>query len=118
MVTGRRGIGRDLGSDNAVYVRTRPVLPDVRLVMASVGRPHHRVRTRILPDMSGIDAVAELRRDPEQSGCVFVAVAAHGKEYLPSPSPFDQHFVKPTDPASLLDDLSGLAARRTPPSRA
>ncbi len=66
--------------------------------------------TSRLPGMSGIEVAAELRRDPEQSGCVLVAVSGHGKESLPSPSPFDQHFVKPVDPASLLDYLSEVEA--------
>jgi CheY-like chemotaxis protein len=70
-----------------------------------------------LPGMSGIDVAKEFRRDPEQAGCVLVAVSGHDKENLPSPSPFNQHFVKPVDVASLLDYLSEIEARRTPPFR-
>ena len=87
------------------------------IAAANLQKPQVVLLDLTLPGMSGIDVVAELRRDPEQSGCVSVAVSGHGKEYLPSPSPFDQHFVKPVDPASLLDYLSEVEARRTPPSR-
>ena len=49
---------------------------------------------------------AELRRDPERSRCILVAVSGYGKDSLPSPSPFDGYFVKPLDFASLLAYLS------------
>jgi two-component system CheB/CheR fusion protein len=84
---------------------------------ANLQKPHVVLLDLTLPDMSGLDVAAELRRDLERSGCVLVAISGHGKESLPSPSPFDQHFVKPVDPASLLDYLSELEARWTPPSR-
>jgi CheY-like chemotaxis protein len=87
------------------------------IAAANLQKPHVVLLDLTLPDMSGIDVAAELRRDPEQSGCALVAISGHGKESLPSASPFDQHFLKPVDPASLLDYLSEVEARQTPPSR-
>jgi CheY-like chemotaxis protein len=69
-----------------------------------------------LPGMSGLDVAAELRRDPEQSGCVLVAISGHGQESVPSPSPFDRYFVKPLDIVSLLACLAKIQARQKPPS--
>jgi CheY-like chemotaxis protein len=69
-----------------------------------------------LPGMSGIEVAAELRRDPERSGCVLVAITGHGKDRLPSPSPFDRYFAKPLDIVSLLAYLSEIQARQKPPS--
>jgi CheY-like chemotaxis protein len=87
------------------------------IAAANLQKPHVVLLDLTLPSMSGIDVAAALRRDPEQSGCVLVAISGHAKESVPSPSPFDEHFVKPVDPASLLDYLSEVEARRTPPSR-
>jgi CheY-like chemotaxis protein len=69
-----------------------------------------------LPGMSGIEVAAELRRDPERSRCVLVAVTGHGKDRLPSPSPFDGYFAKPLDFVSLIAYLSEIPARQEPPS--
>jgi CheY-like chemotaxis protein len=65
-----------------------------------------------LPGMSGIDVATELRRDPERSGCVLVAITGHGAESLPSPSPFDGYFAKPLDFVALIAYLSEISARR------
>jgi CheY-like chemotaxis protein len=65
-----------------------------------------------LPGLSGIEVAAELRRDPERSRCVLVAITGHGKDRLPSPSPFDGYFVKPLDFRSLLAYLSEVSAER------
>lgn len=69
-----------------------------------------------LPGMSGIEVAAELRRDPERSRCVLVAMTGHGKDRLPSPSPFDGYFAKPLDFVSLIAYLSEIPARQEPPS--
>ena len=69
-----------------------------------------------LPGMSGVEVAAELRCHPERSRCVLVAVTGHGKERLPSPSPFDRYFQKPVDIASLLGYLAEIRAGRKPPS--
>ena len=69
-----------------------------------------------LPGMSGIEVAAELRRDPERSGCVLVAMTGHGKDSLPSPSPFDRYFAKPLATGSLLAYLSEVRRRQKPPS--
>ena len=69
-----------------------------------------------LPGMSGIEVAAELRRDPDRSGCVLVAITGHGKDSVPSPSPFDRYFAKPMDIVSLLAYLSEIRARQQPPS--
>ena len=66
--------------------------------------------------MSGIEVAAELRRDPERSRCVLVAITGHGKDRLPSPSPFDRYFAKPLDIVSLIAYLSEIPARQEPPS--
>jgi CheY-like chemotaxis protein len=87
------------------------------IAAAALVRPHVVLLDLTLPGMSGLDVAAELRRDPERSGCVLVAISGHGAEILPSPSPFDRCFEKPLDPSSLLDYLTGIEARRTPTSR-
>jgi CheY-like chemotaxis protein len=69
-----------------------------------------------LPGMSGLEVAAELRRDPERSRCVLVAITGHGKDSLPSPSPFDRYFVKPVDIVSLFAYLSEIRVRQEPPS--
>jgi CheY-like chemotaxis protein len=69
-----------------------------------------------LPGMSGIEVAAELRRDPERSRCVLVAITGHGKDSVPSPSPFDRYFAKPLDIVSLLAYLSKIRAGHGPPS--
>jgi CheY-like chemotaxis protein len=69
-----------------------------------------------LPGMSGIEVAAELRRDPERSQCVLVAITGHGKDRLPSPSPFDGYFAKPLDFVSLIAYLSEIPARQEPKS--
>ena len=57
----------------------------------------------------GIESIAEL------AACRLVAVSGYGEESLPYPSPFDHHFQKPVNLAALLEYLSGLRARQTPP---
>jgi CheY-like chemotaxis protein len=69
-----------------------------------------------LPGMNGIEVAAKLRRDPERSRCVLVAITGHGKESLPSPSLFDGYFVKPLDIDSLLAYLSEIRGREKPAS--
>jgi two-component system OmpR family response regulator len=69
-----------------------------------------------LPGMSGIEVANELRRNPDRSRCVLVAVTGHGKDRLPSPSPFDGYFAKPLDFVSLIAYLSEIPARQEPPS--
>jgi CheY-like chemotaxis protein len=69
-----------------------------------------------LPGMSGIEVAAELRRDPDRARCVLVAITGHGKDSLPSPSPFDGYFAKPLEIDSLLAYLSGIRARQQPPT--
>jgi CheY-like chemotaxis protein len=67
-----------------------------------------------LPEMSGLQVAEQLRHDPEHSRCKIVAVTGHGEECLPSNSPFDHHFQKPVDPATLLEYLSEIKATQTP----
>ena len=61
-----------------------------------------------LPGMSGLELAAALRLLPETAGCTLVAVTGHGEDTLPSPSPFDRHFLKPLDLDALTDYLNGL----------
>ncbi len=65
-----------------------------------------------LPGMSGIEVATELRRDPERSQCVLVAITGYGPDRLPSPSPFDGYFIKPLDFVTLIAYLSEVSARR------
>jgi CheY-like chemotaxis protein len=66
--------------------------------------------------MSGVDVATELRRIPELSACLLVAVSGCGEESLPSPSPFDRHFQKPVNLAALLGYLSRFQAGSIPPT--
>jgi two-component system, OmpR family, response regulator len=86
------------------------------IAAANLQKPDVVLLDLSLPGMSGIEVAAELRRDPERSRCVLVAVTGHGKDSLPSPSPFDGYFVKPLDFASLLAYLSEIRAGQEPPS--
>jgi CheY-like chemotaxis protein len=65
-----------------------------------------------LPGLSGIEVAEALRREPERSESVLVAITGHGPERVPSPSPFDRYFVKPLDFKSLLAYLSEVSAMR------
>jgi CheY-like chemotaxis protein len=65
-----------------------------------------------LPGMSGVEVAVELRRDPERSRGLLVAMTGHGPESVPSPSPFDGFFRKPLDFASMLAYLSEIWARQ------
>jgi len=85
------------------------------LAAASLQKPDVVLLDLSMPGMSGIDVAAEIRRDPQQAGCLLVAISGYDKESLPSPSPFDRHFLKPVEPASLLDYLFEIKARRTTP---
>ena len=67
-----------------------------------------------LPGMSGIEVATEMRRVPELAGCRLVSVSGHGKDSLPSPSPFTQHFQKPIDQESLLAYLESIPSGREP----
>jgi CheY-like chemotaxis protein len=85
---------------------------------AAIAAAHHQQPDVVLldlslPGMSGIEVAAELRRDPERSGCAFVAISGHGKDSMPCPSPFDRYFIKPVDIASLLAYLSEVQGRRS-----
>jgi CheY-like chemotaxis protein len=68
-----------------------------------------------LPGMSGIEVAMELQCITELAACRLVAVSGYGEERLPCPSPFDHHFLKPVNPAVLLEYLSALRARQTRP---
>jgi CheY-like chemotaxis protein len=86
------------------------------IAAADVQRPDVVLLDLSLPGMSGIDVAAELRRAPERSGCILVAITGHGKDTMPSPSPFDRYFSKPLDVASLLAYLAEVQAGREPSS--
>ena len=86
------------------------------IAAANLQKPDVVLLDIALPGMSGIEVAAELRRDPERSRCVLVAITGHGKDSVPSPSPFDGYFAKPLDIVSLLAYLSEIRARQQPPS--
>jgi len=63
-----------------------------------------------LPDMSGYEVAAKLRRQPALAGTPIVAVTGYGQERdreLSREAGFDEHLVKPVSP----DELQGLLAR-------
>lgn len=67
-----------------------------------------------LPGMGGIEVAEGLRRLPGLVGCTIVAVTGYGEDVLPSPSPFDRHFLKPVEHDALLAYLAALPAARPP----
>jgi CheY-like chemotaxis protein len=82
---------------------------------AKLHRPDVVLLDLTLPGMSGVEVAMSLRCIAEPAACRLVAVSGYGAECLPDPSPFDHHFLKPVDPAALLEYLSGLGAGQTPP---
>ena len=61
-----------------------------------------------LPDMSGHELARQLRQRPELAGCKLYALTGYGQERDREASReagFDEHFVKPVDPAVLLGKL-------------
>jgi len=86
------------------------------IAAADVQRPDVVLLDLSLPGMSGIDVAAELRRTPDRSGCILVAITGHGKDSMPSPSPFDRYFAKPLDVDCLLAYLAEVQAGRELPS--
>jgi CheY-like chemotaxis protein len=96
----KEGYVASIASDGPAAVAAAKLqIPDVVLLDLS------------LPGLSGIEVAEELRRAPERAGCVFVAVTGHGKDSMPSPSPFDRYFVKPLDVAALLAYLAEIQGR-------
>jgi CheY-like chemotaxis protein len=82
---------------------------------AALHRPDVVLLDLTLPGMSGVEVAMKLRCITELAACRLVAVSGSGKERLPDPSPFNHHFLKPMNLAALLEYLSGLRARQTPP---
>jgi two-component system, chemotaxis family, CheB/CheR fusion protein len=82
---------------------------------AKLYRPDLVILDLTLPSMSGIEVARELRRITELAACRLVAVSGYGREHLPYPSPFDNHFLKPVNLAELLEYLSGLPDAQKPP---
>jgi CheY-like chemotaxis protein len=85
------------------------------LEAAKLHRPDVVLLDLTLPGMSGVEVAMELRCITELAACRLVVVSGYGEERLPYPSPFDRHFLKPVNLDSLLEYLSGLRARQTPP---
>lgn len=82
---------------------------------ARLYRPDAVLLDLTLPGMSGVEAAAGLRCISELSACLLVAVTGHDQERLPSPSPFDHHFVKPVNTVALLEYLSRSRSGSMPP---
>ena len=62
-----------------------------------------------LPGLDGYALARELRRRPETAKALLVAVTGYGSDDArrkATPSGFDHFFVKPADPALLLDLLA------------
>jgi CheY-like chemotaxis protein len=85
------------------------------IAAAVLHRPDAVLLDLTLPGMSGVEVARELRCIAELAACRLVAVSGYGEERLPYPSPFDHYFQKPVNLAALLEYLSGLRARQTPP---
>jgi DNA-binding response OmpR family regulator len=61
-----------------------------------------------LPDMSGHELARRLRQRPELATCKLYALTGYGQErdrHASREAGFDEHFVKPVDPAVLLGKL-------------
>jgi CheY-like chemotaxis protein len=86
------------------------------IAAANLQKPDVVLLDLSLPGLSGIEVATALRREPDRSGCLLVAVTGHGIERLPSPSPFDRYFAKPLDITSLLAYLSEVRAKQKLPS--
>ena len=70
-----------------------------------------------LPTMGGVEVAMELRMTEELKDVLIVAVSGYSDEFLPDPSPFDDHLMKPVDPDRLVTLLAkrpvGLARSRS-----
>ena len=79
------------------------------LVTAQDFRPRVVLVDQTLEGMSGAEVASQMRSIATLEGCTILAVSGHGKESLPSPSPFDGHFQKPIDHDALLKFLARIA---------
>jgi CheY-like chemotaxis protein len=76
-------------------------------------RPEVVLLDMTLPDMSGAEVAAELRRAEGFEETAFVAVSGYGSDRIPTA--FDGLFVKPVDHDALNGFLARLASKgRTP----
>ncbi len=82
------------------------------IAAATLQKPDVVLLDLSLPGLSGVEVAAALRREPERSERVLVAITGHGPERVPSPSPFDHYFAKPLDFSALQTYLSEVSARR------
>lgn len=71
-----------------------------------------------LPGMSGVEVAEAMRQDPALETACIIAVSGHGREYLPDPSPFDHHVLKPIDHDRLFRLLEERCNDRQPPINA
>jgi CheY-like chemotaxis protein len=97
---------RDLGHDARTLTEGRGVLAAAREF-----RPNLVLLDLSLPDMSGFDVAAELRRAPELQGICLVALTGHSQDEHRRRSRevgFDRHFVKPVDLGALEKLLNTL----------
>jgi len=61
-----------------------------------------------LPGKSGLEVADEMRAMPSMAGASLVAVTGQDSYRLPTPSPFDRHFLKPVDHDALNSYLAGI----------
>jgi CheY-like chemotaxis protein len=69
-----------------------------------------------LPGMDGYEIGRRLRAEPTTAGAVMIALTGYSHAEARTQSRevgFDQHVVKPVDPAALIRSLAGLASRRS-----
>jgi CheY-like chemotaxis protein len=81
---------------------------------AAAFRPDVVLLDLTLPGMGGVEVAEGLRRLPGLAGCTIAVVTGYGEDVLPSPSPFDRHFLKPVDHDALLAYLASLRAAAPP----
>jgi CheY-like chemotaxis protein len=67
-----------------------------------------------MPRMNGYEAARHIRQQPWSKQTVLIAITGWGQDgdkQRASDAGFDQHLVKPVDPAMLMQLLTGVAAR-------
>jgi CheY-like chemotaxis protein len=88
------------------------------LETARTFRPHLILLDISLPDVSGFDLAAALRRSVDNPGVCLVALTGYGHDDHRRRSRevgFDHHWVKPIDLAAIEGLLASLAARPEDP---
>ncbi len=86
------------------------------LSLAQAFRPDASLLDIGMPDLSGYEVAAELRREPWGSGILLVALTGWGQEddrRRAREAGFDRHLTKPVDPEALGELLADVPPRRS-----